>query len=92
MCVDVWHFQNKHKTMHTFCQEHCNPADFLKLKSEDGKGWWFTTSIAEQVNLWLGGYHLIICEMMQVKYNFFFDEMIWLCNLNTLEPLKAKGL
>ncbi|EIW84151.1 hypothetical protein CONPUDRAFT_151195 [Coniophora puteana RWD-64-598 SS2] len=48
MCVDIYHLQNKHKKTHTFCQTHCNLADYPELKSEDGSGWWFNTSIAEQ--------------------------------------------
>lgn len=55
MSVDVWHFLNKHKVSHDFCQKHCNPADFPELLNEDGKSWFFNTSIAEQVNVWLGG-------------------------------------
>ncbi|EIW73835.1 hypothetical protein CONPUDRAFT_147999 [Coniophora puteana RWD-64-598 SS2] len=59
MVVDVWHLLNKHKATHDFCQRYCNPAAFPELHKENGKGWWFNTSIAEQVNLWLGSYHLI---------------------------------
>ncbi|KAJ7112413.1 hypothetical protein C8R43DRAFT_1138890 [Mycena crocata] len=39
MCVDVWHFLNKHKISHEFCQKYCNPADYPELLSEDGKTW-----------------------------------------------------
>jgi hypothetical protein len=31
MCVDVWHFLNKHKVTHHFCQENCNPAMYPEL-------------------------------------------------------------
>ena len=53
--------------------------------------WWFNTSIAEQVNVWLGGYHVICREMLVVKYNFFLDEMIHLHNEVTIAKLAARG-
>ncbi|KAJ7189855.1 hypothetical protein GGX14DRAFT_607746 [Mycena pura] len=56
MCVDVWHFLNKHAVTHHFCQEFCNPADYPELLGPDGK-WFFNTSVTEQTNVWLGGYH-----------------------------------
>ena len=59
---------------------------------DDGTGWWFNTSIAEQVNVWLGSYHSICREMLPVKYNFFLDEMIRLRNIVTVEGLEGKGL
>jgi len=55
MCVDVWHFRNKHKSTHEYCQKHCNPIQYPELLNETGK-WYFNTSVAEQVNAWLGGY------------------------------------
>jgi hypothetical protein len=90
MCVDVWHFLNKHKTTHEFCQEHCNPADYPELLTEDGK-WYFNTSIAEQTNIWLGGYHAICREMLPVKYNFFLNEMIRRRNCIVVAKLKEDG-
>ncbi|KAJ3497491.1 hypothetical protein NLJ89_g10345 [Agrocybe chaxingu] len=59
MCVDVWHFRNKHKVTHAYCQKHCNPIKYPELLDEFGK-WFFNTSVAEQINAWLGGY-LSIC-------------------------------
>ncbi|KAJ7090836.1 hypothetical protein B0H15DRAFT_948600 [Mycena belliarum] len=91
MSVDVWHFLNKHKVSHEFCQKYCNPADFPELLNEDGKTWFFNTSIAEQVNVWLGGYHAIVREMLPVKYNFFLDEMIRLRNITTVAQLERDG-
>ncbi|KAJ6456275.1 hypothetical protein C8R47DRAFT_996346 [Mycena vitilis] len=91
MCVDVWHFLNKHKASHEFCQKHCNPADYPELMNEDGQTWFFNTSIAEQVNVWLGGYHVIVREMLSVKYNFFLDEMIRLRNVATVSQLERDG-
>jgi hypothetical protein len=91
MCVDVWHFLNKHAVSHRFCQEHCNPADFPELMGPDGK-WFFNTSIAEQTNVWLGGYHSMCREMLPVKYNFFLDEMIRLRNEIVVAKLKAEGV
>jgi hypothetical protein len=90
MCVDVWHFLNKHKVSHTFCQAHCNPADYPELMTPEGK-WFFNTSIAEQTNVWLGGYHAMCREMLPVKYNFFLDEMIRLKNEVVVEKLRQGG-
>ncbi|KAJ7195626.1 hypothetical protein GGX14DRAFT_376784, partial [Mycena pura] len=91
MCVDVWHFLHKHKVSHEFCQKYCNPADFPELLCEDGKTWYFNSSVAEQVNVWLGGYHAIVREMLPVKYNFFLDEMIRLRNIATIAQLERDG-
>jgi hypothetical protein len=91
MCVDVWHLLNKHKTTHTYCQLNCNPTDYPELMSEDRTGLWFNTSIAEQVNVWLGGYHSICREMKPVKYNFLLHEMIRRRNVLTIEKLRASG-
>ncbi|KAF7314043.1 hypothetical protein HMN09_00562900 [Mycena chlorophos] len=73
--VDVFHFLNKHGIYHEFCQEWCNPADFPELLGPDGR-WFFNTSIAEQTNVWLGGYHSIVREMLPVKYDFLLDELV----------------
>jgi hypothetical protein len=91
MTVDVFHFLNKHKVGHVFCQKHCNPAKYPELMGVDGKSWFFNTSVAEQTNVWLGGYHSMCREMLPVKYNFFLDEMIRLCNQMTTAKLAAAG-
>ncbi|KZP11814.1 hypothetical protein FIBSPDRAFT_664129, partial [Athelia psychrophila] len=91
MCVDVWHLLNKHKTTHEYCQLHCNPADYPELLSENGESWYFNTSIAEQVNVWLGGFHSICREMLPVKYEFFLHEMIRRRNILTVDKLRAQG-
>ena len=92
MCVDVWHLLNKHKTTHEYCQKNCNPLDYPELMNDDESGWWFNTSIAEQINVWLGSYHAICREMLPVKYNFFLDEMIHLRNVITITSLEVRGL
>lgn len=84
MCVDVWHFLNKHKVTHQFCQDNCNPAMYPELESEPGK-WFFNTSVAEQTNAWLGGYQSMCQEMLPVKFDFFLDEMIKLMMLRQLQ-------
>jgi hypothetical protein len=89
MCVDVWHFKNKHAVTHEYCQTHCNPAMYPELM-ENGK-WVFNTSVAEQINAWLGGYLAICREMSSIKYDFFLDEMIRLHNISTLKRLQASG-
>ena len=38
MCVDVWHFLNKHQVMHEYCQQNCNPAMYKELLDEGGAG------------------------------------------------------
>jgi hypothetical protein len=90
MCVDVWHFLNKHKVTHTFCQEHCNPAMYPELQDEKGD-WYFNTSVAEQTNAWLAGYHSMCREMLPAKFNFFLDEMIRLRNCEILKRLEVAG-
>jgi hypothetical protein len=75
MYVDVWHF---------------HPADFPELMAPDGK-WFFNTSVAEQTNVWLGGYHSMCREMLPVKFTFFLDEMIRLRNEIVVAQLKAEG-
>ncbi|KAJ6564240.1 hypothetical protein B0H19DRAFT_1209843 [Mycena capillaripes] len=89
MTIDFFHFLHKHKISHTFCQEHCNPADHPELMGPDGKTGFFNTSVVEQTNVWLGGYHSICREMLLVKYNFFLDEMICLRNQITIAKLAA---
>ena len=90
MCVDVWHFLNKHKVTHEYCQRHCNPAMYPELMDDDGK-WFFNTSVAEQTNTWLGGYSSIVREMLPDKYEFFLDEMIGLRNAELLKKLDKEG-
>jgi hypothetical protein len=63
-------------------------ADYPELLTEDGK-WYFNTSIAEQTNVWLGGYHAICREMLPV--NFFLNEMIRLRNCIVVAKLKEDG-
>ncbi|KAF8799392.1 hypothetical protein BYT27DRAFT_7227884 [Phlegmacium glaucopus] len=67
--------------------QYCNPVAYPELLSEDGKGWYFNSSIAEQTNVWLGGYHAICREMLIDKYTFFLDEMILRRNRMTREKL-----
>lgn len=75
LSVDVFHFKCKHSEEDRWCQEHCNPAFFDELKGE-GNTWLFNSSIAEQTNVWFGGYHSICREMTADRYAFFLDEMI----------------
>jgi hypothetical protein len=91
LTVDVFHFKSKHKETHTFCQEHCNPAVFPELISADKDGWFFNSSVAEQVNVWIGGYHAICREMLVDKYDFFLDQMILRHNRATRAKLEAQG-
>ena len=34
MCVNIWHFLNKHKVTHAFCQKHCNSAMYLVVEGQ----------------------------------------------------------
>ena len=91
LTVDVFHFNCKHSTRDQFCQENCNPALYQELHGEDGKAWYFNSSIAEQTNVWLGGFHAILREMLSDKYNFFLDQMILLRNRMTYSKLAGDG-
>lgn len=91
LSVDVFHFKLKHKETHLFCQENCNPAAFPELISEDGQGWFFNSSIAEQTNIWIRGYHAMCREMLVDKYDFFLDQMILCQNHATRAKLDTQG-
>ena len=75
LTVDVFHFKCKHSKEDQFCQENCDPSKYPELLGEDGKPWYFNSSIAEQTNGRLGGYQAICWEMSAHRYNFFLDEM-----------------
>jgi len=64
LTVDVFHFNCKHSVKDVFCQSNCNPAIFEELHGENGKAWFFNSSIAEQTNVWLAGFHAIVREML----------------------------
>jgi hypothetical protein len=91
LAVDIFHFRSKYSKKDMFCQLNCNPALFPELCGEDGKGWYFNSSIAEQTNVWLGGYHAICREMWPEKYDFFLDEMILQRNKMTKRKLEKHG-
>ena len=87
LAVNVFHFENKYADSDEFCHAHCDPSKFPDLRGEDGKAWFFNTSIAEQTIVWLGGFHSICCEMSVDKYKFFLDEVIMMWNRRTKEKL-----
>jgi len=91
LTVDVFHFKCKHSEKDVFCQEHCNPVAYPELLGTAGQQWFFNSSVAEQTNAWLGGYHSICREMEVQRYNFFLDEMIRRRNTFTLEKLRQAG-
>lgn len=91
LTVDVFHFNCKHSTEDLFCQRNCNPAIYPELLGENGKAWYFNSSIAEQTNVWLGGFHAILREMRVERYNFFLDQMILLRNRMTQLKLQKDG-
>jgi hypothetical protein len=75
MCVDAFHHKTKHKASDRFCQERCDMKTYPELLDEHGK-YYFNSSIAEQTNVWFGGFHNMCREMTPVKYDFFLDEVI----------------
>ena len=89
MCVDAWHFHNKHAVTHQYCQLNCNPAQYPELIDPFRK-WFFNMSIAEQTNAWLGGYHSMCREMLPAKFDFFLDEMIHLRNIEVIGHLERQ--
>jgi hypothetical protein len=93
--VDIFHFKSKHKETDQHCQEHCNPTmfeDLLVVNEKTGREeWYLNTSISEQNNVWLGGFHTMCIEMRAVFYDFFLDEMIRLQNEVTLVRLHLQG-
>ncbi|KAF8884482.1 hypothetical protein BD779DRAFT_1443171, partial [Infundibulicybe gibba] len=87
--VDVFHWKSKHKKSNVACAFHCNPTRFPELLDDiGGSSWFFNSSIAEQTNVWLGGYHAILREMGVDKFNFFLDEMIQRKNEMTKQRLE----
>ncbi|KAF8807013.1 hypothetical protein BYT27DRAFT_7292820 [Phlegmacium glaucopus] len=91
LTVDVFHFNCKHSVKDAFCQSNCNPVMYPELLGENGKAWYFNSSIAEQTNVWLGGFHAILREMKVERYNFFLDQMILLRNKMTNKKLQKGG-
>jgi len=91
LSVDVFHFTSKHTLTDTFCQQHCNPWAYPELQGEGEVGWYFNTSIAEQTNVWLGGYHSMCREMTGDRFDFFLDEMIIQRNILTIQRLQKAG-
>ncbi|KAG2340478.1 hypothetical protein BDR05DRAFT_1034938 [Suillus weaverae] len=70
MCVDAFHHKTKHKASDVFCRERCDMKAYPELLDGDRK-YYFNSSIAEQINVWFGGFHNICREMTPVKYDFF---------------------
>ncbi|KAG1855594.1 hypothetical protein F4604DRAFT_1659927 [Suillus subluteus] len=90
ICVDAFHHTTKHKASDQFCQERCIMKAYPELLDEDGK-YYFNSSIAEQTNVWFGGFHNMCCEMTPVKYDFFLDEVILRRNRATVINLHRQG-
>jgi len=91
LTVDVFHFNCKHSAKDLWCQSNCNPVNYPELLGENGKAWYFNSSIAEQTNVWLGGFHSILREMQVDRYNIFLDTMILLRNTMTHNKLQNNG-
>lgn len=91
LTVDVFHFNCKHSTRDEYCQSNCNPALYKELYGENGKAWYFNSSIAEQTNVWLGMFNPIVREMLPDRFNFFLDQMVLLRNRMTRDALEKEG-
>ena len=91
LTVDVFHFNCKHSEKDQFCRDNCDPAAYPELLGENGKAWYFNSSVAEQTNAWLGGYQSICREMTAHRFNFFLDEMIRHRNIMTKQKLEKEG-
>jgi hypothetical protein len=95
MPVDVFHHKTKHKETDTWCQTRCNPAGFPEMlwfnPTTKKTEWYFNTSIAEQTNVWLGGFHSMCRELRPLFYDFFLDEMIMIRNQITQKRLVQQG-
>lgn len=91
LTVDVFHFKSKHAKTDEFCQHYCNPAGHPELLGENGNAWYFNSSIAEQTNVWLGGYHSICQEITAVRYDFYLDQMVAQWNAMTLDKIHTNG-
>jgi len=89
MCVDAFHHKTKHKASDRFCQERCNMKAYPELLDEEGK-YYFNSSIAEQTNVWFGGFHNMCREMTPVRYDFFLDEVILRRNCATVINLSRQ--
>lgn len=89
LTVDTFHFKCKHKESDVDCQRYCNPADYPELM--EGDTWFFNSSVAEQTNVWFGGYNAIVREMRSVKYNYFLDEVIIRRNAVLVQRLQQEG-
>jgi hypothetical protein len=87
--VDVFHFKSKHKESDAFCGQHCNPVQWPELRTEDGK-WTFNSSIAEQTNVWFGGFLAMVRELRVERYNFLLDEVIRRHNAAVIAELDSK--
>ena len=52
LSVDVLHFDCKHSTADSYCQQYCNPRAFPGLRHDDGS-WYLNSSAADQTNSWI---------------------------------------
>jgi hypothetical protein len=86
----------KHKETDIDCQLHCNPSNFPELRHFNEKTkkdeWYFNTSIAEQINVWVVGFHSMCREMRAIFYDFFLDQMVLIQNGITKKRLEKQGL
>jgi len=90
MPVDIFHFKSKHKEGDIWCGSKCNAYLWPELRTADG-GWRFNSSIAEQTNVWIGGYQSMVREMQVDRYQFFLDEMIKRRNRMLIKELERRN-
>ncbi|KAI0751709.1 hypothetical protein C8Q80DRAFT_1343352 [Daedaleopsis nitida] len=74
----------QHKQSDYACSVHCNPYNFPDLLNPDGRTCYFNTSIAEQTNVWFGGYQAIVREMTGYTRARLHDEELSVKLISTL--------
>ncbi|KAI0078139.1 hypothetical protein K474DRAFT_1594658 [Panus rudis PR-1116 ss-1] len=89
--VDVFHMKSKHSESDEVCQNYCNPAQFKDLYDEASGKWRFNSSAAEMTNAWFVGFHSIVREMCQERYEFCLDEVIKQRNRALVADLARQG-
>jgi hypothetical protein len=91
LTMDVFHFNCKHSKKDQFCWANCDPAAYPELLRENGKAWYFNSSVVEQTNAWLRGYQSICWEMTAHWFNFLLHKMICCRNIMTKKKLEKEG-
>ncbi|KAI0071820.1 hypothetical protein K474DRAFT_1651989 [Panus rudis PR-1116 ss-1] len=87
--VDVFHMKSKHSSGKTSFSKSCQL--FKDLYDEASGKWCFNSSAAEMTNAWFVGFHSIVREMCQERYEFCLDEVIKQRNRALVADLARQG-